>query len=228
MARNPDFVRYVIVSDVDGLVTHASSPRPGRPPVRSAARGRTPSACHPRWESVRIASGERLLEVRSALDGTDALLGSLAVGFSLDPIERQVAAVARYAALVALVLMLFNSALTALYVETLIRPILNLNETMKRAGRGDLSVRRRRSPRRRGRRAVGRLQPDDGRARGGARPGEGAAGAARPHREDGGGRDPGRRRRPRGQQPAGRGPACLENMRAHPEDDEMQRRGTSS
>ena len=41
----------------------------------------------------------------------------------------------------ALILVLFNSALTALYVETLIRPILSLNETMKRAGRGDLSVR---------------------------------------------------------------------------------------
>ena len=43
--------------------------------------------------------------------------------------------------------MLGNSIMTALYVETLIRPILNLNETMKRAGRGDLSVR---APSRRG------------------------------------------------------------------------------
>ena len=36
-------------------------------------------------------------------------------------------------------LMVFNSVLTALYVETLIRPILNLNEIMKRAGRGNLA-----------------------------------------------------------------------------------------
>jgi signal transduction histidine kinase len=63
------------------------------------------------------------------------------MGFSLEPINRQVAVVARRAALVAVVLMLFNSALTALYVETLIRPILTLNEIMKSAGRGDLRVR---------------------------------------------------------------------------------------
>ena len=140
MARNPDFVRYVIVTDIDGGVTHASSrdlvgyrfDRPlgvesiGQPPEVAIREDR---------------SGERLLEVRSSLEGATAFLGTLAVGFSLEPIERSVEAVARYAALVGLVLMLFNSALTALYVETLIRPILTLNETMKRAGRGDLSVR---------------------------------------------------------------------------------------
>jgi len=140
MARNPDFVRYVIVSDVDGRVTHASSKdlvghRFDRP------LGVDSVGLPPEVGIRQDRSGERLLEVRSALDGTNAFLGSLAVGFSLDPIERSVAAVARYAALVALVLMLFNSALTALYVETLIRPILTLNETMKRAGLGDLSVR---------------------------------------------------------------------------------------
>jgi signal transduction histidine kinase len=41
----------------------------------------------------------------------------------------------------AIILMLVNSVLTAVYVETLIRPILNLNRTMKRAGLGDLGVR---------------------------------------------------------------------------------------
>ena len=45
------------------------------------------------------------------------------------------------AALVALILMLGNSIMTALYVETLIRPIINLNQTMKRAGEGNLTVR---------------------------------------------------------------------------------------
>jgi signal transduction histidine kinase len=45
------------------------------------------------------------------------------------------------AALVALLLMLGNSIMTALYVETLIRPILNLNQTMKKAGMGNLTVR---------------------------------------------------------------------------------------
>lgn len=140
LTRNPDFVRYVIVSDVTGRVTHASSRdlvgyRFDRA-LGSASIGAAPEV------GIRAdRSGERLLEVRTALDGTSSFLGSLAVGFSLDPIEDSVAAVLRYAALVALVLMLFNSALTALYVETLIRPILTLNETMKWAGLGDLGVR---------------------------------------------------------------------------------------
>ena len=140
LARNPDFVRYVIVTDMDGRVTHASSRdllghRFDRP------LGIESIGSSPEFGIREDRSGERLLEVRTALEGTNAFLGTLAVGFSLDPIEQSVAAVARYAALVALVLMLFNSALTALYVETLIRPILTLNETMKRAGLGDLSVR---------------------------------------------------------------------------------------
>ena len=41
----------------------------------------------------------------------------------------------------AIILMLVNSVLTAVYVETLIRPILSLNRTMKRAALGDLGVR---------------------------------------------------------------------------------------
>lgn len=140
LTRNPDFVRYVIVADITGRVTHASSRdllgyRFGRA-LGSASIDAAPEV------GIRAdRSGERLLEVRTALDGTSSFLGSLAVGFSLDPIEDSVAAVLRYAALVALVLMLFNSALTALYVETLIRPILTLNETMKWAGLGDLGVR---------------------------------------------------------------------------------------
>jgi len=39
--------------------------------------------------------------------------------------------------------MIGNSALTAIYVETLIRPILALNRTMRRAARGEFSVRAR-------------------------------------------------------------------------------------
>ncbi|HOC44327.1 MAG TPA: ATP-binding protein [Thermoanaerobaculales bacterium] len=140
LSRNPDFVRYVIVSDVNGHVTHASSPdlvgQHFDRPLGPGSIGAPPEV------AIREdRSGERLLEVRTALDGTSSFLGSLAVGFSLDPIELRVAAVIRYAALVGVVLMLFNSAMTALYVETLIRPILTLNETMKRAGLGDLGVR---------------------------------------------------------------------------------------
>jgi signal transduction histidine kinase len=137
LTRNPDFVRYVIVSDVGGTVTHASSRdllgHHFDRPLGPGSIGAPPEV----WIR-QDRSGERLLEVRTALDGTSSFLGSLAVGFSLDPIELSVAAVVRYAALVAVVLMLLNSAVTALYVETLIRPILTLNETMKRA---DLGVR---------------------------------------------------------------------------------------
>ena len=140
LTRNQDFVRYVIVSDANGRVTHSSSrdligQRFDRP-LGADSIGARPD--------VRIRedrSGERLLEVRTALGGAGSFLGSLAVGFSLGPIDDSVTAVVRYAALVALVLMLFNSAVTALYVETLIRPILTLNETMKWAGLGDLGVR---------------------------------------------------------------------------------------
>lgn len=140
MDRNADFVRYVIVSDADGRVTHASS----KDLVGNRfdrALGVDSIGAPPEVGVREDRSGERLLEVRTALEGSGSFPGSLSVGFSLDPIERSVRAVARYAALVGLMLMLFNSALTALYVETLIRPILTLNETMKRAGHGDFGAR---------------------------------------------------------------------------------------
>jgi signal transduction histidine kinase len=127
MARNEDFVRFVAVVDSSGRVTHSSDPQMvGNRFVRGSPEG---------------VSTRRPVEVRTPLQQSGSFLGSLAMGFSLDPIERRVAVVARRAALVGVVLMLFNSALTALYVETLIRPILTLNEIMKSAGRGDLRVR---------------------------------------------------------------------------------------
>jgi signal transduction histidine kinase len=87
------------------------------------------------------AGGDRLLEVRTTLGTESDFRGSLAIGFSLEPVERRVAGLARRAILAAIALMLVNSVLTALYVETLIRPILSLNRTMKRAALGDFSVR---------------------------------------------------------------------------------------
>jgi signal transduction histidine kinase len=140
MARNEDFVRRVVVVAPNGRVTHSSDPHMlGTSFERALGEGvvlRQPMA------AIRQDDEEgELLEVRAALRQADNHLGSLAMGFSLEPINRQVAVVARRAALVAVVLMLFNSALTALYVETLIRPILTLNEIMKSAGRGDLRVR---------------------------------------------------------------------------------------
>jgi signal transduction histidine kinase len=146
MARNQDLMRYVVVTDSAGLVTHAS-----RPAMVgwSFDRALTPAdiGSEPQAEERLDVNDEDVLEVRAALVDGEAFLGTLAVGITLEPVERQVRDVAGKAGLVALVLMLGNSIMTALYVETLIRPILNLNQTMKRAGEGDLTVR---APTRRG------------------------------------------------------------------------------
>ncbi len=140
MARNKDVIRYVVVTDASGTVTHSSHPEnigdlfaraltPGEDDGRSRA------------DEQLDLNGQEVLEVRSALVDEGDFLGTLAVGFSLEPIERQVRDMAGKVALVALILMLGNSIMTALYVETLIRPIINLNQTMKKAGEGDLTVR---------------------------------------------------------------------------------------
>ena len=146
MARNRDVMRYVVVTDAAGTVTHSSRPEmTGRPFARALAEESVGD--DPQTDERQGDGGEDLLEIRTALAEDGRFVGTLAVGFSLEPVEREVRDVAGRVALVALVLMLGNSIMTALYVETLIRPILNLNETMKRAGRGDLSVR---APSRRG------------------------------------------------------------------------------
>lgn len=138
--RNRDLVRYVIVADPNGLVTHTSRwDLAGRRFSRALGQQ---SLGRPSEVEIRTASwGERVLEVRTALNISTRFWGSLAVGFSLDPIEKEVRRVANRVALVAVLLMLGNSLLTMIYVETLIRPILNLYQTMKRAGRGDFTAR---------------------------------------------------------------------------------------
>jgi signal transduction histidine kinase len=140
MARNQDLMRYVVVANGDGVVSHSSRPEmvgwPFDRALTSAEIGTEPTAD----ERIDV-NEEDVLEVRSALDDGGEFLGTLAVGFSLEPIERQVRDVAGKAGLVALILMLGNSIMTALYVETLIRPILHLNQTMNRAGEGDFTVR---------------------------------------------------------------------------------------
>jgi signal transduction histidine kinase len=82
-----------------------------------------------------------VLEIRVPLHVSSRFWGSLAVGFSLARIHPEVGAIERRAVLVALMLMLVNSLLTAVYVETLIRPVLHLHRIMKTASRGDLTVR---------------------------------------------------------------------------------------
>jgi two-component system, NtrC family, sensor kinase len=145
LSRNGDLLRYVVVTDADGTVIHSNrSQLLGRHFDRALGRG---DIGRPESAEIDDSDGHRIIEVRTTLNVATRFLGSLAIGLSLEPIERQVTVVARRAVLVALVLLVFNSVLTALYVETLIRPILNLNQTMKWAGRGDLSVR---APERRG------------------------------------------------------------------------------
>jgi signal transduction histidine kinase len=141
-ARNRDLVRYVMVTDTQGKVTHSNDwHQLGQ--TFGRALGEQPVDGGPVLETLEGADGTKTLEGRTPLSISTKSWGTLIVGFSLEPIEQQVRTIAMQAALVALLLMIGNSALTAIYVETLIRPILGLNRTMKRAARGDLSVRTR-------------------------------------------------------------------------------------
>jgi two-component system, NtrC family, sensor kinase len=140
LERNRDLLRYVVVTDATGRVTHSNRwELLGRQFARSLG---SDSIDRPSLAEVHTAEwGERVLEIRTALHISTRFWGSVAFGFSLASIDQELANLGKRAALVALLLMLGNSILTALYVETLIRPILYLYQTMKRAGRGDLSVR---------------------------------------------------------------------------------------
>lgn len=146
LGRNQDVMQYVIVTDAAGVVTHSSlSGLVGRAFERALTDREAIELA--RSSEGLVVDDDRVLEVRAPLMLSDGPVGSLVVGFSLRPIERQVREVAGQAALIALLLMLGNSIMTALYVETLIRPIINLNQTMKKAGEGNLTVR---APTRRG------------------------------------------------------------------------------
>ena len=138
--RNRGLALYVIVTDARGTVTHSNlvsliGKRFERALDRSAVG--EPTAV----EATTFRRGEQVLEFRTPLAISTRYWGSLVLGVSLAPVEEEVRAVAKRAGLVALVLLLGNSILTALYVETLIRPILSLHNTMRQAGRGDLSAR---------------------------------------------------------------------------------------
>jgi two-component system NtrC family sensor kinase len=146
MTRNQDVMRYVVVTDERGIATHASGAHEvGLAFDRALARTDLQES-RVEFEDMTV-DGEGVLEVRTPLTADEGPAGTLAVGFSLLPIERKVRDVAGQTAFMALILMLGNSIMTALYVETLIRPILNLNQMMKRAGEGNLTVR---APTRRG------------------------------------------------------------------------------
>ncbi|MEJ2483441.1 MAG: ATP-binding protein, partial [Gemmatimonadota bacterium] len=138
--RNRDLILYVVVTDRAGRVTHSNR---WELLGRHFPRALDPDSVgkEPVTEIIRDPDDGAVLEVRTTLNISTKCWGSLVAGYSLKPVEQTVQAIARRVAVIALILMMGNSVLTALYVEKLIRPILSLNATMKRAGRGDLSVR---------------------------------------------------------------------------------------
>ena len=141
--RQPDLMLYVAVTDTEGVATHSCNPNLiGK--VFGAPSGEEPSAYSSTTEILERPGDVRILEVRTPIRApAGARPRFLIIGYSLAPIEAQVRSIATQAALVALILMIGNSGLTAIYVETLIRPILGLNRTIHRATRGDFSVRAR-------------------------------------------------------------------------------------
>ncbi len=134
------FFKYAVVCDRRGRVLFSNR---NELVGQSFPRALGPEAlgAPPRHEILLDTNGRKVLEVRMPLQISGATLGCLATGFSLAPVEATMETVGKRAILVALLLILGNSIVTAIYVETLIRPILALNATMKRAGKGDLSVR---------------------------------------------------------------------------------------
>jgi len=110
-------------------------------PRRGTVGFDTAGGAGPTSDILTRADGEHILEVRVPLTAPDHLLGELAIGFSLAPVERRLEMVPRRLAVVALAMILVNSVLSAFYMEALLRPILGLNRMMGRAARGDLSVR---------------------------------------------------------------------------------------
>ena len=140
LARNRDLLRYVIVADPSGRTTHSNQwELLGRPFPRALARE---SIGHVATTERRTTSwSEPVVEIRTTLNVSTRFWGTLAVGFSLQPIGLEVQAVAARLILVALALMLGNSILTAIYVETLIRPILGLHSTMQQAAEGASGLR---------------------------------------------------------------------------------------
>ncbi len=135
---NHGFLEYVIVCDSQGRVV-ASNRRRLLGESFPRAVSVPPSTVH--MQAMLDTDGQRILEVRMPLVTPSGPIGTLAAGFSLLPVEATMKAIAKRALIVAFLLILGNSIVTAIYVESLIRPILALNATMKRAGAGDLSVR---------------------------------------------------------------------------------------
>jgi signal transduction histidine kinase len=140
LASNRDAMLYVIVTDTEGVVVHSNRwSMIGRPFERALKTA--PGGTSPGPEIRTETNGERILEFREPLAISTKLWGSLAVGFSLEPVETEIELIASRLVVVALLVIAANSVISAIFMERLIRPILSLHEVMQRAGHGDLSVR---------------------------------------------------------------------------------------
>jgi two-component system NtrC family sensor kinase len=140
LASNRDAMLYVIVTNVDGTVTHSNRwSMVGRPFERALDRSSVMQ--HPDAQRRTEDGGERILEVREPLHISTKFWGSLAVGFSLEPVEREIELMASRLVVIALLVLAVNAVISAISMEWLIRPILALHQVMQRAGRGDLAVR---------------------------------------------------------------------------------------
>jgi two-component system NtrC family sensor kinase len=138
--QNKNLIRYVVITDSNGVVTYSN--RLNLLGQRfSRALGPDAIGQPSIVDEQTYSLGEQILEVRTPLNISSKFWGSLAMGFSLASIEQQVRTITKHAVLVALLLMFGNSIVTAVYVETLIRPILGLHNTMQRAAKGDLAAR---------------------------------------------------------------------------------------
>jgi two-component system NtrC family sensor kinase len=140
IAQNRALIRYVVIADRNGVVINSN-----RLDLlgQHFARALGPDAIgQPSIVEQRTSrqSGQ-ILEVRTPLNIASKFWGSLTMGFSLASIEEQVRIITKRAVALALLLMLGNSFITAIYVETLIRPILGLHNTMQRAAAGELTAR---------------------------------------------------------------------------------------
>ncbi len=139
LRQHQDHLRYIIVSDATGRMTHSN-----RWPLLGTRFERALEPAAIGQEAVpieRVENGERVIELTIPLNISTRFWGSVTLGYSTVPIERELAAFLWRLIQVALLLMLANSVLTMLYVESLIGPILLLHQRMKAAAAGDLGAR---------------------------------------------------------------------------------------
>jgi two-component system NtrC family sensor kinase len=140
LASNRPSMLYVIVANAEGLVIHSNLwARVGEPFERALDPSSVLS--HPDAEIRTGDDGERILEVREPLHISTRFWGTLAVGFSLEPVEQRIEVMVSRLVVIALLVIAVNSIISAISMEWLIRPILALHQVMQRAGRGDLSAR---------------------------------------------------------------------------------------